>query len=290
MTDYLHQPVLLQTTLDALDVKPKGVYFDCTLGSAGHSLEILKLGGTVYGLDVDPEAIKRAKQRVLKVCPDTPFTAVKANFLNLAKVAKDFKVKAVDGILFDLGLSSDQLADEQKGFSFQTDAPLDMRADPDLAVTAKDLINGLMPAELHKLLALYGEEPFAKAITRAIVNYRQQKPITTTQELSNIICSAKKRSRHLHPATLTFQALRLAVNDEINNLKSVLPQAVTLLKPHGRLVVISFHSLEDRVVKQFIANNRQLINLTKHPIVATQSEINQNPKARSAKLRAAQKK
>lgn len=289
MTDtILHQPVLLQKTINALKITPGEAYLDCTLGSAGHAVEIIKKGGKLFGLDVDPAAIKRAKARLEKI-PNAYFRLKTLNFSQLKLAAQSWKLTSVAGILLDLGLSSEQLADTARGFSFMTAAPLDMRADPNLTVTAADLINGLTKKELNDLFKKLGQEQYSLAIANGIVRTRREKRISSTLELAQLVARVKPRRGKLHPATKVFQALRIAVNDERNNLKVVLPQAVDLLKPGGRLAVISFHSLEDRIIKHFIKNNQNLTNLTKKPIQPTQSEIANNPRARSAKLRIAQK-
>ncbi len=234
---------------------------DGTVGSGGHSLEIAKRGGRVYGLDVDPEALKRAVQRL---GPETKLLPM--NFSRLSEAADQFGLKTVSGVLLDLGLSSEQIEDQRRGFSWQTDGPLDMRSDPNLGVSAADLVNGLGRGELIKLFQLYGEERRAVSIVKAILLKR---PITTTFQLVELIESAVKvRDRHHHPATQVFQALRIAVNDELNNLKAVLPQAVRLLETGGRLAVISFHSLEDRIVKNFMKENQALKILTQKPIIS----------------------
>lgn len=272
-----------------LQVKPQQAYLDCTLGSAGHALEIIKRGGLVYGLDIDPQALKRSKERILKAYPNAFFKVKQANFSQLSAVAQEFGLTTVAGILLDLGLSSEQLADSDRGFSFNLNAPLDMRASPDYQVTAADLINGLNKGELNELFQKLGEEQHSLSITDLIVRTRLIKPITTTKQLAELVMKAVKFRGKTHPATKVFQALRIAVNDELNNLKAVLPQAVSLLKPGGRLAVISFHSLEDRIIKLYFKNNVQVINLTKKPIIASEEEIKANPRSRSAKLRVAQK-
>ena len=289
MTDtILHQPVLLQESLTALKITPKKAYLDCTVGSAGHAVEIVKKGGKLFGLDVDPQALKRAKARLDKQ-PGASFHLKRINFSQLNKAAQQWGLTSVAGILIDLGLSSEQIADQARGFTFSHNAPLDMRADPNLKVTAADLINGLNKGELNELFKKLGEEQHSLSIADSIVRTRQQAPIRFTLELAEIVKQAKSKTKGKHPATKVFQALRLAINDELNNLKAALPQAVKLLEPKGRLVVISFHSLEDRIIKQFIKNNKQLKNLTKKPIIPLSEEITQNPRSRSAKLRIAEK-
>lgn len=281
-----HQPVLLQTAIDLLNIQPGEAYLDCTVGSAGHAVEIVKKGGKLYGLDVDPAAIQRAKKRLA----GSFYRLQQMNFAQLSAAAEKFRLTSVAGILMDLGLSSEQLADKTRGFSFQHQAPLDMRADPSLSVTAADLINGLTKGELNELFKKLGQEQHSLSIADHIVRARRAKPINTTLELADIVCQAvPPRRGRLHPATKVFQALRIAVNDELNSLKTALPLAVDLLKENGRLVIISFHSLEDSIVKHFIKNQTNLKILTKKPIRPTAAEIAQNPRARSAKLRAAEK-
>lgn len=257
----LHQPVLLQFVIDGLNVRQGKAYLDCTVGSAGHSLEIAKRGGRVYGLDVDPQALERAKKRL-----GPQAKLIQSNFASLKEAADQFGLKAVAGILLDLGLSSEQIADPTRGFSFQSDGPLDMRADPNLGVSAADLINGLGRSELIKLFRLYGEERWTIPIVKAIIAHR---PISTTCQLAQLIETVVKAGdRRHHPATQVFQALRMAVNDELNNLKAVLPQAAELLETGGRLAVISFHSLEDRLVKNFMKESPALKILTQKPIIS----------------------
>lgn len=289
MNKVLHKPVLLKETCKLLNIKPQKAYLDCTLGSGGHTVEIIKKGGKLYGLDVDEKAIKRTQKRINQACPGAFYQLKLGNFSKLKEHAKDFKLTSVSGILMDLGLSSDQLEYKDKGFSFQHDSPLDMRADASLGVTAKDLINGLSKNELVKLFKKYGEEQYALSIANHIVLRRRQSPITTTLELASLITKVKRKRGGIHEATKVFQALRIAVNDELNNLKDALPQAYKLLEKNGRLVVISFHSLEDRIVKNFFKEHQGLKILTKKPITASKAELALNPRARSAKLRAAEK-
>lgn len=253
----LHQPVLLQSVIEGLKIQPGKAYIDCTIGSGGHSREIKRLGGQVYGLDVDPGALERVA--------DQPFITRRANFKDLGAAVQDWGLEKVAGILIDLGLSTEQIRDEARGFSWETDAPLDMRADPGLAVTAADLVNALGEGELVKLFKVYGEEPQALKVAKAIIAKR---PLLTTGELAQAIEGVKHTDRSHNPATLVFQALRIAVNDELNNLKAVLPQAVELLEPGGRLAIISFHSLEDRIVKNFMKENKSLKTITKKPILS----------------------
>lgn len=268
-----------------MKVKQGEKYIDATVGGGGHAVEILKRGGKVLGLDVDPEAIEQVK-RILNII------LVRGNFAHLQEIAQECGFDCVAGILFDLGVSSHQLLTTERGFSFTSDAPLDMRMDPDLEVTAADLVNGLRKEELYELFYKLGEERFAWTIARAIVRARSLRSIKTCKELAGVIVGAKsnqKRFERIHPATRCFQALRIAVNDELNNLKAVLPQAVNLLKPGGRLVVISFHSLEDRIVKNFFKERADLQTLTKKPIRPSSAEVEINPRSRSAKMRVGEK-
>ena len=284
----LHQPVLLQSTIDSLKITPNEAYLDCTVGSAGHAVEILKKGGKLFGLDVDPAALKRAKVRLEKI-PNAFFRLKKHNFSQLKTAADHWGLTSVAGILLDLGLSTEQLADTARGFTFQTDAPLDMRADPDLKVTASDLVNGLTKGELNDLFKKYGQEQYSLAIANGIARARRHQKIQSTLELAQLVTRYKPKRGRIHPATKVFQALRMAVNDELNHLKACLPQAVKLLKPKGRLCVISFHSLEDKIIKQYFKTNQHLKIITNKPIIPTQEEITKNPRSRSAKLRVAQK-
>jgi len=296
-----HIPVLLNEVLAWLSRQPDGVYIDGTLGGGGHAEAILQASsptGRLLGLDADPAALARVFRR-LRPFGDRVILAQR-NFRHLAAIAEMAGISAVDGILLDLGLSSFQLA-AGRGFSFQSDALLDMRFDPKQPTTAADLVNQLPENELADLIYRYGEERRSRRIARAIVGAR---PIQRADELAQVVLNAVGRSpkQRIHPATRTFQALRIAVNDELGALEAVLPQAVRLLKPGGRLVVISFHSLEDRIVKWFfrreagrdhdmpISTPPRLRILTKKPVVATAAETALNPRSRSAKLRAAERR
>lgn len=306
--DDFHQPVLLKEALTYLNVRRNKKYIDATVGGAGHAVEIVKRGGKLLGLDVDPDAIDVAREELKKLSARSWALRAK-NFKNIEKIAKENDFYPVAGILYDLGLSSYQLEQSGRGFSFQKDEPLDMRADPDLRVTAGDLVNGLTEKELVKLFEKYGEEKYARKIAGAIVRSRWERPIESARELADLVgrCAESRgilRGRtpkqtlrvatgraQTHPATKVFQALRIAVNDELNNLQSSLLQAFGLLEPKGRLVVISFHSLEDRIVKDFFkemdAKGGKI--LTRKPVVPSEEEIKANPRARSAKLRALEK-
>ncbi len=283
----IHIPVLLKEAIKYLDVKEKGIYVDATLGFGGHSKEILKRAkkGLLIGIEWDESALKEAKVNLEKFKNKK---LILENFVNLKKILKKLKIEEIDGILFDLGVNLAQLQDSKRGFSFQKEGPLDMRMTEDLDLTASEIVNKWPEKELIRIFK-ENNERFARKIARKIVREREKKPILTTLELANIVKSCYRKRRKIHPATLVFQALRIEVNKELENLKLVLPQAVDSLKKGGRLVVISFHSGEDRIVKTFIKEEKRLINLTKKPIVPTPLEIRKNPRARSAKLRAAEK-
>lgn len=286
-----HQPVLLKETIEALKIKKEGRYLDGTVGGGGHAQAILKLNGKILGLDCDSEALNHAREFLSTACP-TSWRLVKGNFKDLARIAKENDFVPVDGVLLDLGVSLFQLRTPERGFSFNLEGPLDMRMDSDLKVTAADLINGLNKGELEKLFQKLGEEKLARRLAEAIVEARQLKPILTCQKLVEIILKVKPRRGKIHPATQVFQALRMAVNDELNNLKEALPAALAILKTGGRLAVISFHSGEDRLVKYFLkekAEEGKLKIITKKPIIPSWEEIKENPRSRSAKLRVAEK-
>lgn len=292
MTQDFHIPVLLQEVINFLGIKKDCWYIDCNLGGGGHTKAILQKGGKVLGIDVDPDAISEARKCLDKISSDR-IIFCQNNFIHLKRLIQEYSLKQVSGILFDLGVSSYQFDNPTKGFSFRPTSPLDMRMDPALRVKAGDLVHGLNAGELEELFTNLGEEPFAKRIAQAIVVHRKLKPLKTAKELVDVILTVKHRSHtSIHPATLVFQALRIAVNDELNSLKAALPQAVDILKPGGKLVVISFHSLEDRVVKDFFREQQQknvLQVLTKKPVTPNVGEISNNPRSRSAKLRAAMK-
>lgn len=297
-----HIPVLLKESIEGLKVKEHKKYIDATLGDGGHALKILKKGGKLLAIDRDPDQVRRATRKFKKVYSalrlslnghdlKKPFTLVVGNFKDLAKIASEHGFESPAGILFDLGVSSAQLEDPRKGLSFTLDAPLDMRLDPTLRLTARDLVNQLSEGELYEIFTRNAQEELARPIAEAIVSARSLKPIETTTELAEIARSiAKSRGRRskLHPATKTFLALRIEVNSEIENLKKGLVQAIEILKTDGRLVVISFHETEDRLVKktmQKAASHKKLKIISKKPITPSVNEIESNPKARSAKLR-----
>ena len=300
----LHVPVLLEEVIQGLAVQSGGRYIDCTLGGAGHSRAILDKsspGGQLLGIDADASAVAAAQKTLAAF--DGSVLLVNDNFVNLQQIAHRLNFYPVHGILFDLGLSSIQLGAQERGFSFQSDAPLDMRFDNTKGETAADLVNSLSETELARLIFEYGDERGSRKIAREIVSRR---PVSTTGQLAQIVENALGgRHGKIHPATRTFQALRIAVNHELDNLKSALSQAVELLGFEGRLVVISYHSLEDRIVKQFLAtesrdcicppetpvcvcgHKAKLKLINKKVITPSIAEIKANPRARSAKLRIA---
>lgn len=302
-----HTPVLLNKVIDYLQAGKGNKYIDATIGGGGHTEAILGCGGKVLGIDCDPEAIEYVKKilrdkdiRILgekddkslniSVSQYPDITLIRGNFRDLKTIALSNDFENVSGILFDLGVSTHQLKTVRRGFSFLADTPLDMRMDPNLAVTAADLVNGLSKGELYELFSRLGEEYDAR-IARAIVRTRTIKPIKTCQDLAGLIIQIKGggRGKKIHPATQVFQALRIAVNGELDNLRVALPQAVELLKRGGRLIVISFHSLEDRIVKEFFKNQPGLTILTEHPIRPDSEEIRSNPQSKSAKMRVAER-
>ena len=267
-----------------MNIKKGKTYVDATLGAAGHTKEILVQGGKVIGFEVDPVSAEELTKGKLG-----GLTIVNENFTKLREVLREIEVGKVAGVLFDLGISSDQLERGDLGLSFQHDAPLDMRLDPSLGVTAADLVNALSEGELYELFSRYGEEHFARRLARAVVFSRRQEKITTSSQLASLVERTLPRYGKIHPATRVFMALRIAVNDEINNLRQGLAQAADCLEEGGRLVVISFHSLEDRQVKQFFLKRGDLKILTDKPVVPSEEETRDNPRARSAKLRVAEK-
>lgn len=311
MTEFKHQPVLVNEAIDYLNIKPAGIYVDATLGGAGHAFQIasrLNEEGLLIGIDQDHTAIQAGKEKLSNVRPTVRLT--RSNFMALPEILTDLKVKEIDGILFDLGVSSPQLDEEERGFSYKQEAPLDMRMDRSQPFSAAHLVNTASVAELTRIISEYGEERWAKRIALFIEGYRREKEIKTTGELGEIIKAAipaSARRTGPHPARRTFQALRIAVNNELVALEKALEEAIPLLKRGGRIVVISFHSLEDRIVKNVFAkeaigcrcpkelpicqcnNQPRLKILTKKPVVPTPDEISQNARARSSKLRSAEK-
>ncbi|GIW36876.1 MAG: ribosomal RNA small subunit methyltransferase H [Meiothermus sp.] len=275
-----HTSVLYHEALDWLAVRPGGVYVDATLGGAGHTQGILERGGRVIAFDQDPEAIARAAGLGL-----ANLTLVEANFRELVPELQRRGLRQVDGILADLGVSSFHFDDARRGFSYQQEGPLDMRMGTG-ALTAAEVVNSYPEEEIAEILYRYGEEPRSRRIARFIVENR---PITTTTQLAEVIRRATGYREAGHPARKTFQALRIYVNDELGALEALLRGAEEVLKPGGRLVIISFHSLEDRLVKHFLRDSSVLKPLTKKPITPSESEQRANPRARSAKLRVAER-
>ena len=308
--EYTHRPVLLGPCLDGLNIRPDGIDVDGTLGRAGHSLEIVKrlTTGRLIAIDRDKAALDAAPARLEGYLDKVAL--VRGNFGDLNAILSDLGVSGVDGMLFDLGVSSPQLDDGSRGFSYLQDAPLDMRMDRSAALTAKDVVNGWSRDELKRILWQYGEERYSGLIAAAIVRERGQVPIETTGRLTEIIrgaMPAKARREKQHPAKRSFQAIRIAVNDELGEVERLLAAALDVLNPGGRLAVISFHSLEDRLVKTAYAEwakgctcppdfpvcvcgktpRARLVG--KRPITADEEELMDNPRARSAKLRIAEK-
>lgn len=279
-----HIPVLYETVLEFLAPRAGAKYVDATLGAGGHAEGILERGGRLLGLDADPGALTLAQTHLARFADRAIF--VHSNFEHLAVAARESNFPPVDGILLDLGISSMELADENRGFSFASAGALDMRYDPTLGRTASELVNHLSETELADLVFELGEERASRRISRAVINAR---PISTAAQLARVIEQAIGRQGRIHPATRTFQALRIAVNRELENLERVLPQIVEILAPRGRVVIIAYHSLEDRRVKNFFRESADLKILTKHPIQPTEEEIERNPRSRSAKLRAAER-
>ncbi len=306
---YFHKPVLLKEVVKILDPKPGQVFVDATCGLGGHSQAILKkIGsfGKILCLDADIKALKQCKDSLKR---KNNIVFVEGNFRDLKEIVRDKGFDDVDGILYDLGLSSLQLADKSRGFSFRENGLLDMRISNKTFLLASDLINNLKESELVEIFKKYGEEKEAKVIAKEIVKTRAQKKITRANELVDIILRVVpyQYKRKIHPATKVFQALRIAVNQELENLSFSLPQAIDLLKKGGRVVVISYHSLEDRIVKNIFKKEAKgcvcpselpvckcgkkprLVILTSKPIILKKDEIKTNPRSRSAKLRAAEK-
>ena len=308
--DYGHVPVLLHECLDALAIRPEGIYVDGTLGRAGHSLEIVKrlTTGRLIGIDRDETAIAAAQERLADYADRV--TLVHSNFDRIGDILAELHIDGADGMLFDLGVSSPQLDDAERGFSYMHDAPLDMRMDRTAYLTAREVVNGWSYEELRRILFEYGEERYAPAIAKRIVQHREQQPIETTLELVDIIKSAMPPAalrEKQHPAKRSFQAIRIAVNDELGAVRKVMDEAVDVLNPGGRLAVITFHSLEDRIVKNAMAaaakgctcppsfpvcvcgKKPKVTVLTRKPIVSGEEELERNPRARSAKLRVCEK-
>ena len=310
MSEFTHRPVLLDECIEALNIRPEGTYLDGTLGRAGHSREIARrlTAGRLICVDRDRAALDAARERLAPWMDRV--TLIHSNFDRLDEILDELSLSCVDGMLFDLGVSSPQLDDGTRGFSYMADAPLDMRMDREEGVTAAGIVNGWPQDELRRIISRYGEERYAPQIAGAIARRREDKPISTTLELVEIIKSAmpaKALREKQHPAKRTFQAIRIAVNDELACVERMLQRAVPRLNKGGRLAVITFHSLEDRIVKTGLAEfargctcppdfpvcvcgktpDIRLVN--KKPILPGGREIEENPRARSAKLRAAEK-
>lgn len=282
-----HTSVLKSEVIGFLKPEYGKSFIDATAGGGGHTFELLERGARVLALDRDPDAISLLKSNAPK-----NLTIAEGNFSHIDKLAQENGFNLVDGIIFDLGVSSHQLDTPLRGFSFQKEGPLDMRMDPSLEIRASDIVNNFDKRRLNEIFKNLGQEKFSLAVADAICSTRQIKPIETTKDLAELVIEVyrKKRVRQkMHEATKIFQALRIVVNSELLNLEEALPQATRLLKKDGRLVVISFHSLEDRIVKRFLKNNSELKALTKLPIGPSNRELSSNPRSRSAKLRAAQK-
>ena len=311
MSEFHHVSVLLDECIEGLNIKPDGIYVDGTLGGAGHSYHIAEklTTGRLIGIDRDPVALKAAGERL------SPFadrvTLVHSNFCRMGQVLQELGISGVDGILLDLGVSSPQLDDGSRGFSYMTDAPLDMRMDNGDALSADTVVNTWSYEELKRILYDYGEERYAPAIAAAIVRKREVSPIRTTLELVDVTRSAMPPAalrEKQHPAKRTFQAIRIAVNDELNSVSKAMDAAIPCLNPGGRLAVITFHSLEDRIVKNAMAaaakgcicppefpvcvcgRKPQVTVLTRKPMVSGEEELERNPRSRSAKLRICEKR
>ncbi|PZO92507.1 MAG: 16S rRNA (cytosine(1402)-N(4))-methyltransferase, partial [Haemophilus parainfluenzae] len=303
-----HIPVLGEEAVNALAIQRDSIYVDATFGRGGHARRILaQLGekGKLYAFDKDPEAVAAGKQLEQQ---DQRFTIIHAGFVTMRQELAQKGVEKIAGVLFDFGLSSPQLDNASRGFSFRLEAPLDMRMDNSQGLSAKEWLQTVEEEELAKVIRDFGEERYFKRVAHAIVSYRQQKPIETTKELVSVISKVVKvKERGLHPATRTFQAIRIKINQELKEIECVLPEVLDLLSPNGRLVSIAFHSLEDRIVKRFLQENSKPISLPKwvmmkeselglsplkilgHPVKASSEEVALNPRARSAIMRVAEK-
>ena len=300
-----HYSVLLSESIEGLSIKEDGIYIDATLGYGGHSSEILKKipKGHLYSFDQDKEAIEFSNNRLSKI--GNNFTIIHSNFVNMVEELEKLNINKVDGILFDLGLSSPQIDEKERGFSFMSDSPLDMRMNREDKTTAKDIINNYSYEELLNIFYSYGEEKMSKQIAKKIVSERDNKEINTTKELVDIIKNAvgAKYFNNSHPERNIFQAIRIEVNNELNTLRTILPKAINILNTGGRISVITFHSLEDRIVKQAFkkasdvnelvkglpeipSEYKPLIKLiNKKPIIPSSKELEENTRSKSAKLR-----
>ena len=310
MSEFHHVSVLLDECIEGLNIRPDGIYVDGTLGGAGHSSHIVKrlTTGRLIGIDRDPVALKAASERLAPYMDRV--TLVHSNFCEIASVLKDLNIDGVDGILLDLGVSSPQLDDGARGFSYMTDAPLDMRMNYEDALSAYEVVNTWPQEELKRILYDYGEERYAPQIAAAICRSREERPIQTTLELVDVIRGAMPAAalrEKQHPAKRSFQAIRIAVNDELGSVEKVMRDAIPCLNRGGRLAIITFHSLEDRIVKTgMVAASKgctcppnfpvcvcgkkpQVKLVNKKPIVSGEEELERNPRARSAKLRVCEK-
>lgn len=304
-----HYSVMLNEAIDLLSIKPDGIYLDLTLGRAGHSSEILKRlkNGKLYCFDIDQEAIDKGEKKLSQISDN--FKIIKSNFGYAKEELSKLGVEKVDGILMDLGVSSPQFDEAERGFSYRFDGPLDMRMDLDNSLTAEKIVNTYDYEELKRVFLEYGEDPDSVKIAKMICLERGNKPIKTTFELNDIIKKAKPMkslSKKGHPSKQIFQALRIEVNDELGMLKKALSELPSLLKENGRMVVITFHSLEDRMVKKAFRSltvvegsrhaptldekETEFIDLTRHPILPSENELEENHRSASAKLRAIEKK
>ncbi|MBE7054729.1 MAG: 16S rRNA (cytosine(1402)-N(4))-methyltransferase RsmH [Ruminococcaceae bacterium] len=304
--EFNHVTVLLNETVDSINVKEGGLYADLTLGGGGHTSLILQRGGSVVGIDRDITAIQNAKERF----QGKDFTAVHNNFSNIKEIAENLNIEKFDGIIADLGVSSPQLDDASRGFSYMQDAPLDMRMDRSDTLTAKEVVNEYSPQELFRVISCYGEERWASRIVNFIIEQRNKASIETTFQLVDIIKAAiplSARKDGPHPAKRTFQAIRIEVNGELKILEQAVHDGVQLLKKGGRMSVITFHSLEDRIIKKAFAdlekgctcpkefpvcvcgNKPSVKSITRKPLLPSEAELNENPRARSSKLRTVEK-
>lgn len=298
MEQKFHTPVMLQEILDYLNLSPGNIIVDATIGTAGHSkamLERILPGGRLIGIDRDEESLSVARQRLREFSSSCEF--VHGNFADIDTILNNLNIKKIGGVIFDLGISSFQLEDPHRGFSFQNEGPLDMRLDRASYISAYDLVNNLNEEEISTLLRDFGQERWHNRIAHLLVQERERQPISTTLQLADIVVKAMpSRYRHryyrIHPATRTFQAVRIAVNRELETLENAIDKAITLLDKGARICVISFHSLEDRVVKWGFrkAASQDLIEIiTPKPLTPRQTEIDSNPSSRSSKLRVAQR-
>ncbi len=305
--DFNHVSVLLDETIEGLNINPDGIYFDGTLGGGGHSYEILKRltgKGILIGVDQDGDAIDAASERLKEF--EGKFQLVRSNYSEIETILNDLKISKIDGIVLDLGVSSYQIDNLERGFSYKEDAPLDMRMDQRQLLNAADVVNGYTEEQLIAMLRDYGEERYAKSIAKAIIEGRKERPIATTQELSDIVKNAVPKKYQIakgHPAKKTFQAIRIEVNNELNILRQTLDKMIEHLNPGGRICVITFHSLEDRIVKLNFRNNENPCTcppdfpvcvcgkkskgkvITRKPIVPSDEEVENNKRSKSSKLR-----